>query len=263
MTQTITYGKKYIYFWYNNAAFLVFTFHWACICKHLSPHSWDQKQVKVTVYNEVGKGEMILFQTVSTLCWLLSHWNETGELRDKLHNYIDEPSWQRQGSYVHGPANSFSSFLDAGRGKKYCTCVVVWSKPPPPRWHVSSPAWHMSKQDRGANVDHCTKGSISSSLRPVHLTCGSYVQGKGCTLERLSTTGGRRGSKVATIILPRIPQIPWADGDCSSSSIFLFPARIFAAPQTLCVTPKAPGCFSLHRCSETQCPWCWTFHPFQ
>lgn len=201
-TKAVTSEEKYIYFWYKNAAFSKFTFLWARTCKHLSPHSWDQKQVKVTVYNEVGKGKMILFQTVLTLCWLLTRWDGTGELKENCTIYIEEPSqWQGYNMYM-APLTLHLHFKVRGRERILHLCGSTKENPPPPKLaHITllSPAWRMSKQDR-------QKAQCWSLYRREYIqlpaSCPvsrrSYLQGRGegVTLEHLSlsTAGHRRGS---------------------------------------------------------------------
>lgn len=179
----------------------MFTFLWACTFKHLSPHSWDQKQVKVTVYNEVGKRKMILFQTVLTLCWLwrtetrLESWKKTAQLCQR--------AFTATRIYVHGPANAFSSSWDAGKGRilhLYCSTKQPQPRPGVGTYHfyAFSPAWCMSKQDR-------QKAQCWSLYRWEYIqlpaSCPSHVKamykegGEEFTLERLSTAGYRSGSR--------------------------------------------------------------------
>lgn len=182
-TKAVTSEEKYIYFWYKNAAFSKFTFLWARTCKHLSPHSWDQKQVKVTVYNEVGKGKMILFQTVLTLCWLLTRWDGTGELKENCTIYIEEPSqWQGYNMYM-APLTLYLHFKVRGRERILHLCGSTKENPLPQSWHIlrfslQHGVW-VNKTGRRRNVDHCTGGSISSSLRPVPSHIGAiYKEGE-------------------------------------------------------------------------------------
>lgn len=195
-TKTVTSEEKYIYFWYKNAAFSKFTFLWAWTCKHLSPHSWDQKQVKVTVYNEVGKGKkMILFQTVFNTMLTLDALRRDWRIERKLHNYIEEPSqWQGYNMYM-APLTLSLHFKVRGRERILHLCSSTKQKPPPPQgWHIlrfslQHGVW-VNKTGRRRNVDHCTGGSISSSLRPVPSRVRAiYKEGERESLSLQQATG--------------------------------------------------------------------------
>lgn len=74
------------------------------------------------------------------------------------------------------------------------------------------------------------QGGVYPAPCVLSISCRSYVQGKGCTLERLSTAGGRRGSKLAR----------GANRQAPTLLNFPLPNPFFAPRQILCATSEAP-----------------------
>lgn len=108
------------------------------------------------------------FNTMLTLDALRRDWR----IKRKLHNYIEEPSkWQRYNIYMATLTLSVD-FKVSGRERILHLCSSTKQKNPSPQgWHIlrfslQHSVW-VNKTGRRRNVDHCTGGSISSSLRPV------------------------------------------------------------------------------------------------
>lgn len=115
------------------------------------------------------------------------------------------------------------------------------------------------------------QGGVYPAPCVLSISCRSYVQGKGCTLERLSTAGGRRGSKLARGVcfappsrkhsLPtdRLPcnyHLAWDpsrlmetafDRKSPSSSIFLYPTDFLHLAKYCARCQKPQDAYFLHK----------------